>query len=69
MFSDKFIIGHNIEKARKKLKLSTVEMAKKLDCSQQTISAIEKGRAYGKNFTRYLYFLHKEGIDLNELFD
>ena len=57
----------NIKDIREKeLKLDQQEVAKLLNMSQGTISRIESNKLFGKNYKRYLDFLRKKGVDLNE---
>lgn len=59
----------NIKHIREnELNLGQEEVAKLLDMSQGTLSRIETGKLFGKNYKKYLDFLRKKGVDLNRLF-
>lgn len=65
----KNILGLNIKKARKDLKISEEFIANNLKCSQQMISEIERGNTFGKIFIEYVLLLKKNGVDMNKIFD
>jgi len=62
------MIGKNIQKERKKLKVTQKVMAKILECKQSNISMIENQET-DSTIIKYIKFLRKNKVDLNNIFD
>lgn len=61
-------MGDKIKQARFKLKKTQKEVSEILDLKQGAISKIESGKvSSGKSLIKYLKYLKKKGIDMNEL--
>ncbi len=62
-------VGKNIKRIRTSLNISQSEVASALECSQQSINSIEKGRTFGIIIIKYMRFLKQKGISIDSLFE
>ncbi|WP_168796446.1 helix-turn-helix domain-containing protein [Flagellimonas onchidii] len=58
----------SLKKYREQLGISQLDMSKILQISQSAVSQIENGKIYGKGFVKYLKYLVKNNIDINDYF-
>lgn len=61
-------ISNNIKLERKKLGILQEHIAEEFNIRQSSISSIEK-RIDSNTYVKYLFYLRKKGVDLNQLFD
>jgi len=53
---------------RKRYNITQKEISKELNISQSLLSKIENRKSFGISFCKYLVFLHKKGVNMNEVF-